>query len=86
MLIISPLSLRVFKFLKHATVFRCANSFSRTAAAGTDKKLSKLSIGTLRDGFKKKKKLMEFSFKLAGWVLDDPVFHYIYVLKMLYFA
>ena len=28
----------------------------------------------LRDGFKKKK-LMEFSIKLAGWVLDDPVFH-----------
>ena len=22
-----------------------------------------------------KKKLMEFSIKLAGWVLDDPVFH-----------
>ena len=24
---------------------------------------------------KKKKKLMEFSIKLAGWVLDAPVFH-----------
>ena len=23
----------------------------------------------------KKKKLMELSIKLAGWVLDDPVFH-----------
>ena len=23
----------------------------------------------------KKKKLMEFSIKLAGWVLDAPVFH-----------
>ena len=28
---------------------------------------------SLRDGFKKK--LMEFSIKLAGWVLDDPIFH-----------
>ena len=27
----------------------------------------------LRGGFKKK--IMEFSIKLAGWVLDDPVFH-----------
>ena len=27
------------------------------------------------DGFQKKKKLMEFSIKLAGWVLDAPVFH-----------
>ena len=26
--------------------------------------------------FQKKKKLMEFSIKLAGWVLDDLVFHY----------
>ena len=24
----------------------------------------------------KKKKLMEFSVKLAGWVLEDAVFHY----------
>ena len=29
----------------------------------------------IRGGFKKKKKLMEFSIKLAGWVLDAPVFH-----------
>ena len=30
----------------------------------------------LRDGFKKeKKKLMEFSIKLAGWVLDALIFH-----------
>ena len=31
----------------------------------------------LRDGLKKRKekKLMEFSIKLAGWVLDAPVFH-----------
>ena len=30
----------------------------------------------VRGGFKKKKKkLMEFSIKLAGWVLDAPVFH-----------
>ena len=28
----------------------------------------------IRGGFKKKK-IMEFSIKLAGWVLDDPVFH-----------
>ena len=28
----------------------------------------------VRDGFKKKKKLMEFSIKLAGWVLDALVF------------
>ena len=28
-------------------------------------------IGTVS----KKKKLMEFSIKLAGWVLDAPVFH-----------
>ena len=33
------------------------------------------AIHFLRDGFKKKKKLMEFSIKLAGWVLDAPVFH-----------
>ena len=29
----------------------------------------------VRDGFKKKRKLMEFSIRLAGWVLDAPVFH-----------
>ena len=30
----------------------------------------------VREGFKKKKKkIMEFSIKLAGWVLDDQVFH-----------
>ena len=32
---------------------------------------------------------MEFSIKLAKWVLDDPVLHfkkYIYGLKMLYFT
>ena len=29
----------------------------------------------IRDGFKQTKKLMEFSIKLAGWVLDALVFH-----------
>ena len=29
---------------------------------------------TIRDGFKKKK-LMGFSIKLAGWVHDAPIFH-----------
>ena len=30
----------------------------------------------VRGGFKKEeKKLMEFSIKLAGWVLDAPFFH-----------
>ena len=33
------------------------------------------TIISIRGGFKKKtKKLMEFSIKLAGWVLDAPVF------------
>ena len=46
---------------------------------------TKLSNVVVRDGVKKpglfgvvskkKKKLMEFSIKLAGWVLDAPVFH-----------
>ena len=30
----------------------------------------------LNKGWFKKNELMEFSFKLAGWVLDDPGFHY----------
>ena len=36
---------------------------------------------------KNKKKIMEFSIKLAGWVLDDPVFLYTKKkdLKILYF-
>ena len=34
-----------------------------------------LSSQYLRDGFKKKKKLKEFSIFLAGWGLDAPVFH-----------
>ena len=35
-----------------------------------------LNHSLLRGSFNKKiKKLMEFSIKLAGWVLDDPVFH-----------
>ena len=32
----------------------------------------KFHLGTVS---KKKKKLMEFSIKLAGWVLNAPVFH-----------
>ena len=35
---------------------------------------SRLTV-LLRDGFKKKKMLMEFSIKLAGRVLDALVFH-----------
>ena len=31
--------------------------------------------GHLNKGRFQKKKLMEFSIKLAGWVLDAPVFH-----------
>ena len=34
----------------------------------------KLFKGWLRDGFEKKI-IMEFPIKLAGWVLDAPVFH-----------
>ena len=33
-----------------------------------------ISMGSLRGSFKKKK-LKEFSIKLAGWVVDDPDFH-----------
>ena len=38
--------------------------------------LNKRFLVPIRGGFKKKK-LVEFSIKLAGWVLDDPVFHFI---------
>ena len=43
-------------------------------------------VKSVRDGFEKK--LMKFSIKLAGWVLDGPVFHLknIYGLKTLYFV
>ena len=33
------------------------------------------NIYYLRDVFKKKKKLLKFSIKLGGWILDAPVFH-----------
>ena len=40
---------------------------------------------SLRGGFKKK--IMKFSIKLAGWVLDDPIFYLKKNgLKTLYFA
>ena len=40
-------------------------------AVNIRKTLRYTSLGTVS----KKKKLMEFSIKLDGWALDDPVFH-----------
>ena len=44
---------------------------------GVQNEIFTLSIGVQEGylGTVSKKKLMEFSFKLAGWVLDDPIFH-----------
>ena len=49
--------------------FRLATDFSKFCC-----RIGLIKHHRLRDGFKKKK-LMEFSIKLAGWVLDAPVFH-----------
>ena len=47
-----------------------------------------VSFSRQNKGRLKRKKLMEFSIKLAEWVPDDPDFHKksIYGLKILYFA
>ena len=52
----------VFKMLAHNKSFQLYNIINKT----------KVESDRLRDGLKKK---MECSIKLAGWVLDAPVFH-----------
>ena len=60
------------KFIKMRMHLKQSNNFVMIRKVRIEVVKKKLSV---RDGFKKKKKLMEFSIKLAGWVLDAPVFH-----------